>query len=209
MIGSSKNSGENYPRKCFWTQEKETRVKFNLGLSANRPSNNRALCSSWTITIHIEDFYNSQETRNTRFHGLILVDLHSFDQNILSFESFYMIIRGGNFSLFLLHLFYLYFVLLAESLRFNHSTINIKEILWFKKKLYRGKSMSKEYVSTEFNGQRISVSLHRSADRPDKLAWFTRSNWETCLFPNWVLFPLSDLSDLCLANCFQSKIFEW
>ena len=40
-----------------------------------------------------------------------------------------MIIRGGNFSLFLLHLFYLYFVLLAESLRFNHSTINIKEIL--------------------------------------------------------------------------------
>ena len=30
--------------------------------------------------------------------------------------------------------------------------------------------MIKEYVSTEFNCQRISVSLHRSADRPDKLA---------------------------------------
>ena len=42
MTGSSKNNGENYPRKCFWTQEKETRVKFNPGLSANRPSNNWA-----------------------------------------------------------------------------------------------------------------------------------------------------------------------
>ena len=43
MIGSSKNNRENYPRKCFWTQEKETRVTFNPGLSANRPSNNWAL----------------------------------------------------------------------------------------------------------------------------------------------------------------------
>ena len=42
MTGSSKNNGENYPRKCFWTQEKEVRVKFNPGLSANRPSNNWA-----------------------------------------------------------------------------------------------------------------------------------------------------------------------
>ena len=42
MIGSSKNSTENYPRKCFWIQEKETRVNFNPGLSANRPSNNSA-----------------------------------------------------------------------------------------------------------------------------------------------------------------------
>ena len=45
MIGSPKNNKENYPRKCFWTQEKETRVKFNPGLSANRPSNNWALVS--------------------------------------------------------------------------------------------------------------------------------------------------------------------
>ena len=45
MTGSSKNNRENYPRKCFWTQEKETRVKFNPGLSANRPSNNWALVS--------------------------------------------------------------------------------------------------------------------------------------------------------------------
>ena len=42
MIGSSKNNSENYPRKCLWTQEKETRVKFNPGLRANRPSNNWA-----------------------------------------------------------------------------------------------------------------------------------------------------------------------
>ena len=34
---------ENYPRKCFWTEEKETRVKFNPGFSANWPSNNWAL----------------------------------------------------------------------------------------------------------------------------------------------------------------------
>ena len=33
---------ENFPRKCFRTQERETRVKFNPGLSANRPSNNWA-----------------------------------------------------------------------------------------------------------------------------------------------------------------------
>ena len=43
MIGSSKNNRENYPRQCFWTQEKETQVKFNPRLSANRLSNNRAL----------------------------------------------------------------------------------------------------------------------------------------------------------------------
>ena len=43
MIGSSKNNIENYPTKCFWTPEKETRVKFNPGLSANRLSNNWAL----------------------------------------------------------------------------------------------------------------------------------------------------------------------
>ena len=41
-IGSYKPARENYPTKWFWTQEKETRVKLNLGLSANRPSNNWA-----------------------------------------------------------------------------------------------------------------------------------------------------------------------
>ena len=43
IIGSSKNSTDKYPTKCFWTQEKETRVKFNPGLSTNQPSNNWAL----------------------------------------------------------------------------------------------------------------------------------------------------------------------
>ena len=43
MIGRCKNNRENYPRKCFWAHEKETRVKFNPRLSANRPSNNSAL----------------------------------------------------------------------------------------------------------------------------------------------------------------------
>ena len=42
MIGSSKNNRENYPTKCFWTPEKETPVKFNPRLSANRLSNNWA-----------------------------------------------------------------------------------------------------------------------------------------------------------------------
>ena len=42
VIESSKYNRENYPRKCFWTQEGETQVKFNPGLSANRPSNNWA-----------------------------------------------------------------------------------------------------------------------------------------------------------------------
>ena len=42
MIESSKYNSKNYPRKCFWTQERETWVKFNPGLSANWPSNNWA-----------------------------------------------------------------------------------------------------------------------------------------------------------------------
>ena len=42
MIGSSQNNREYYPRKSFRMQEKETQVKFNPGLSINRPSNNWA-----------------------------------------------------------------------------------------------------------------------------------------------------------------------
>ena len=57
MIGSSKNSTENYPRKCFWTQEKETWVKFNPGLSANRPSNNWALGFTTTTIACFHTFY--------------------------------------------------------------------------------------------------------------------------------------------------------
>ena len=37
MIGSSKNNRENYPKKCFLAKERGTRVKFNPGLSTNRP----------------------------------------------------------------------------------------------------------------------------------------------------------------------------
>ena len=52
MIGSSKNSTENYPRKCFWAQEKETWIKFNPGLSANRPSNNRCFkCRECSLSV--------------------------------------------------------------------------------------------------------------------------------------------------------------
>ena len=43
MIGSSKNNGENYARKCFWTQEKETRVKCESAFEQLAPeqANNR------------------------------------------------------------------------------------------------------------------------------------------------------------------------
>ena len=40
MFRCSMNIRENCPKKWFWTKEKETGVKFNPGLSANRPSNN-------------------------------------------------------------------------------------------------------------------------------------------------------------------------
>ena len=57
MIGSCKNNRGNYPRKCFWTQEKETGVKFNPGLSANKPLNNWACrllnAFTWTIWLKI------------------------------------------------------------------------------------------------------------------------------------------------------------
>ena len=46
MIRCSMNVRENCLRKCFSTKEKETRVKFNPGLSANLPSNNWAQTDS-------------------------------------------------------------------------------------------------------------------------------------------------------------------
>ena len=42
-VQCSMNIRENCPRKCFWTKAKDTRVKCNPGLSANRASNNWAL----------------------------------------------------------------------------------------------------------------------------------------------------------------------
>ena len=50
-LDALQNDRENYPRKCFWTKEIETRVKFNPGLSANRPSNNwaqKSILQEWS-----------------------------------------------------------------------------------------------------------------------------------------------------------------
>ena len=61
MFGSSKHNKENYPRKYFWTQEKETRIKFNPGLSANRPSNN------WALEVRIADSCGHPQLNNYFF----------------------------------------------------------------------------------------------------------------------------------------------
>ena len=42
MTGSSKNNRKIIREKCFRTQEKETWVTFNAGLSAKLPSNKKA-----------------------------------------------------------------------------------------------------------------------------------------------------------------------
>ena len=47
---SLKNNRKNYPRKFFWTKGKETRVKFNPGLSVNRPLNHWVHFSSEFIS---------------------------------------------------------------------------------------------------------------------------------------------------------------
>ena len=39
VIDALKTNAENYPRKCVWKKQKETRVKFNPGF---RPSHNWA-----------------------------------------------------------------------------------------------------------------------------------------------------------------------
>ena len=49
-----KKNRENYTRKCFWAKEKGTRVKFNPGLSANRPSNNWAQEDMIKCALHIK-----------------------------------------------------------------------------------------------------------------------------------------------------------
>ena len=50
LFCSLKNNRKNYPRKCFWTKGKETRVKFNAGLSVNRPLNHWVHFSSEFIS---------------------------------------------------------------------------------------------------------------------------------------------------------------
>ena len=66
MFGSSKHNKENYPRKYFWTQEKETRIKFNPGLSANRPSNN------WAPEVRIADSCGHPQLNNYLFRHVYL-----------------------------------------------------------------------------------------------------------------------------------------
>ena len=57
MIGSSKTRRENYPRKFFWTKEKETRVKFNPRLSVDRPSNNWAQLKLAFELVHFRSWH--------------------------------------------------------------------------------------------------------------------------------------------------------
>ena len=54
MIGNSKNSIENYPKKFFEHKKKKP------GLSANRPSNNGALWSKYCLDN--EDFQGVEAT---------------------------------------------------------------------------------------------------------------------------------------------------
>ena len=82
MIGGSKNSTENYPRKSFWRPEKETRVIFTPGLSTNRPSNNLAqvfiVAGFKCISLYDElqpekitvNFFLKQTVKNTNFFRL-------------------------------------------------------------------------------------------------------------------------------------------
>ena len=67
MIGGSKNNRENYPSKCFWKQEKGTRVNFNPGLSTDRPSNNWALIvlNTWKISLLKSSYPKNTTTQKT------------------------------------------------------------------------------------------------------------------------------------------------
>ena len=68
MIGSSKNSRENCPKKCFLTRERGTRVKFYPGLSASRLSNNWAL-GGWEEK---EGVLGREGVRNSHFVNFVL-----------------------------------------------------------------------------------------------------------------------------------------
>ena len=75
MIESSKYNRENFPRKYFWTQERETRVKFNPGLSANRPSNNWDLVCNHARTIYLLVGHSRQDLQRLIYIYLILLSL--------------------------------------------------------------------------------------------------------------------------------------
>ena len=75
MIGSSKNNRENYLRKCFWTQEKETLVKFNPGLSDNRPLNNWAWSMSISVTVSLDILF-VKVLKVTNINFLLTISVH-------------------------------------------------------------------------------------------------------------------------------------
>ena len=90
MIGSSKINKENYPRKCFWTQEKETQVKFNPGLSANRPSNTGSRVSVSIVLIGQSHFWHwllkpqslSQQHSYSGLHSTGLFHLYMYEIHV-------------------------------------------------------------------------------------------------------------------------------
>ena len=51
MAGCAKEKEENYLRKCFWAEEKETHIKIEPQVSANCPLNGWAL--NWILTFYI------------------------------------------------------------------------------------------------------------------------------------------------------------
>ena len=60
MIGSSKKNRENYLRKCFGTQEKETQVNFNRRLSTKGYGKNYS-------SLHYTLFRYGSRINNDRF----------------------------------------------------------------------------------------------------------------------------------------------
>ena len=78
MIGSSKNNRENFPRKCFWTQEKETWDKFNPRVSTNWPS------------------YNWAWAQNTTHHKLPLPSLQETGFGLTASQEVYLLYTVGD-----------------------------------------------------------------------------------------------------------------
>ena len=126
MIGSSKINRENYPGKCFWTQEKETRIKFNPGLSTYQPSNNRAQRS----TTSLASFPRSSPTRpcgertlgmrlrKSHYGSWVATSLREFKFKVrqISFEFFFLIV------LYFLSVFvFFYFLFLLISFQYYYS----------------------------------------------------------------------------------------
>ena len=67
----TKNNRENYLRKCVWIQERETWLKFNLGLSAHRPSNNWSQDDqSWALSETVQNISKITHTAS-RFSFLL------------------------------------------------------------------------------------------------------------------------------------------